>query len=398
MKPLFRLQDFTFRDKKVIVRTGFDMPVDGSGKITDDARIKEALPTLNYLLKKGASLIIIFHHHRPDGKVVKKYRVDKIAKRLSQLLKRKVTKVDDTVGKNVSDAVSRLKKGDVLVLENLRFHAEERNNDTKFAKELASYGDYYVNEAFSNCHRQHASMVGIPKYIPGCVGMHVYDEITHLNLHNCKKPIYAIVGGVKLETRVPLLERLAKITKKILIGGAMVFTFYRAMGFSVGKSLVNVAEISVAARLLKKYGKKLVLPSDILVADSLKGNAKTKVVGCGEIDGKWMGVDNGPESIKEYRGLLKDAKTILWNGPIGVFEVEKFSCGTKEIGKCLARSKAKTIIGGGDTSTAMHQYGLTSRMNHVSTAGGASMTLLEGKDLAAINALEKSFIKFKKKL
>ncbi|MDP7324250.1 MAG: phosphoglycerate kinase, partial [Candidatus Woesearchaeota archaeon] len=277
------------------------------------------------------------------------------------------------------------------------FHAEEEKGGKGFAKALASYADYYVNEAFSNCHRDHASMTGVPTYIPSCLGFHAYDELTHLSLHNAKKPIYAIIGGVKLETRVPMLENFARFAKKILLGGAMVFTFYKALGYEVGKSLVDRDEISVAKKLMKKYSNKLILPEDILVADKIGAKAKTKNVDYSQMPKSWIGVDNGKRSLKTFAQQLKDAKTIVWNGPIGIFEEAKFANGTRTIAKILAGSRAKTIIGGGDTSTAVHHFKLARKMNHVSTAGGASLTLLEGKALPAIVALEKNYGRFYKR-
>tara|TARA_Y100000310_G_scaffold335391_1_gene417328 strand:- start:2000 stop:3196 length:1197 start_codon:yes stop_codon:yes gene_type:complete len=395
---LFRLTNFNFNGKKVLVRVGFDMPIDGKGNITDDSRIREALPTLRYLISKKAKVIVMTHHHRPDGKVVQKLKVDKIAKRLSRLLRKNVLKLDHVIGKDVEEAVEAMKSGEIVMLENLRFYKQEEKNDSSFGKKIARLGDYYVNEAFSNCHREHASMVRVPKYIPGCLGLHAYDELIHLSLHGAKKPVYAIIGGVKLKTRVPMLERFSKISKKVLLGGAMIFTFYKAMGFEIGKSLVDNEELGIAKKVLRKYSHKIVLPQDVLLSTDLKGKGKTKNVICGKIDKKSYGVDIGKESLLEFKEHLKNAKTIVWNGPMGIFEIPKFAKGTKGIATMLSKLKAKTIIGGGDTSTAIHQYKLTSKMSHVSTAGGASLTLLEGKKLVGVQSLEKNYKIFKKQL
>ena len=395
MKTYFSLSDFSYSGKTVIVRVGWDMPINDKGRVTNDDRIRETLPTLRYLIRKKAKIILLFHHHRPKGKIVAKFRAIHVTKRASLILGKSIKQLYDITGRDVEVAIEKLRPGGIIALENVRFSPLEEKGSAQLGKVLASYADYYVLEAFTNSHRDHASMTKICQYIPGCMGINTEENVKHLSLVGAKKPIYAILGGVKLETRIPLIEALAKKAKKILLGGAMVFTFLKAQGYGIGNSINDENYVKKAGELLKKYGNKLVLPEDIVVADRRDKNARSMVVSAKEMPAGWIGMDNGPASVETFGKIMSDAKTIVWNGAIGVFEIKKFAEGTKGIVKIMAKSSASTIVGGGDTSTSVKLFHASRRMTHVSSAGGASLTLLEGKKLPAVEALKKSYRKFK---
>ena len=333
------LKDFDFKNKKVLVRVDFNVPLDEDHNITNDKRIKESLSTINYLLEQGAKQVILMSHlGRPDGRVVEKYRLTPVAKRLEQLLRQKVALTEDCVDVKLPEP----RNSKVVLLENLRFHPEEEKNDEAFAKKLASHADVYVNDGFGVSHRAHASVHAITKFLPSCAGFLVEKELTVMGkaMTDPDKPFVAILGGAKVSDKIKLINNLLAKCDKILIGGAMAYTFYRAQGFSTGASKVDEDGIEIAAELLKKSDKsesKLVLPVDNIVADKFDENANTDTVAIKDIDSGWMGMDIGPLTVDKYKEILKSAKTVLWNGPLGVFEMKKFSHGTEEIAKYLAQ-------------------------------------------------------------
>jgi phosphoglycerate kinase len=379
------LKDFKFEGKKVLVRANLDLPVNKNGKITDDARLRNALPTIKYLLKHKAKIILLGHMGRPKGRVVKRLRMDNVAKRLSKLLNKKVKKLDACIGKKVEQSIADMKSGDIILLENIRFHKEERENDKVFAKKLAGCADIYVNDAFSNSHRAHASMVSIPKYLPACAGIELENEIKNLSLKNVKKPFVVIIGGAKLETKIPVIKNLSKKANALLIGGAIVFTFFKAKKFEVGRSLLEKDKISLVKQLLKN--KRIILPVDILVANKVSSKAKTKIVSANKMLTEHIGLDIGPKTIKVFKKEINKARTLVWNGPMGAFEFKNFAKGTKKIAEAIASSNAKTIVGGGDTLIIIKKLKLGKRLSFVSTGGGAMLEYLAGKPLPGIKAL-----------
>lgn len=395
------LKDFKFENKRVLVRAGFDVPFDENGNIADDKRIKATLPTLKHLLEQNAKIIIISHNGRPKGQVIEKLKMDRVAERIGELLNIHVDKLDDCVGDDVKKHIGQMKPKDIVVLENLRFHKEEKEKDVsvreQFAEQLADLAEAYVNDAFAVCHREEASITDIPKFIPAFAGKLVEKEISVISkiLSRPEKPFVAILGGAKVSDKIKLIENLLKKVDVILLGGAMVFTFYKSLNMETGKSIVEDEQLKLAKKLLKKANKKIVLPTDIIVANKIDQDAVTQIVKSDEIPQDYIGLDLGPETVEIYKNMLKDAKTVVWNGPLGYFEIEKFANATIEIAKCLADSKAKTIVGGGDSAAAVDKLGLTDKMTHVSTGGGAFLEFLEGKELPGIKAMEKNEKKFK---
>ena len=389
--PVFKtLKALNVKEKKVILRAGFDVPLDDDGNITDDTRILAGLPTIKYLREQQAAIIIISHNHRPKGQVVEKLRNKNVSTKLSELLDKEVLYLEHVVGHEVREAASNLQPGQILMLENLRFDKREEEADDYFAKELAGLADFYVNDAFSNSHRNHASMTGIPKHIPGCVGLIVENEVTNLQLDNPKKPLMVVLGGVKLETKLPLIKDFLQTADKVLLGGAMIFTFYKAQEFEIGKSLCDDTFVEEAKRLLEEGGDKLVLPSDVVVADAPEENSPNTDVSIYSMPPDKIGLDIGHESTAYFESILNDAKTVIWNGPLGLFEKTPFDRSSMAIAKKLAEINAKTIAGGGDTAAVIDNAGVKDKISFVSTAGGASITMLEGKTLPAIAALEKN--------
>ncbi len=375
--------------KKVLVRADLNVPLK-DGKVSDDTRIRESLPTIQYLLKKKAIVILLSHLGRPKG-VDDSLRMDPVAERLGKLLKSHVIKLDDCVGSEVDDALNEMHDCDVVVLENVRFHDEEEANDDSFARSLAEIADFYVNDAFGSSHRAHASIVGVPKYLLSSAGFLLQKEITMLSKAlSPKKPFVVVLGGAKVSDKIGVIENLARKADKILIGGAMMFTFLKAQGKGVGQSKLEQDKVSVARQLLKKYGKKIVLPVDVVVADKVDSKAKSKVVSCDAIPKAMIGLDIGPNTIKLFESELKKAKTVVWNGPMGMFEIAKFTRGTDSIAKVMAKLKATTIVGGGDSVAAVQKLGLAKKFSHVSTGGGASLEFLEGKTLPGVAALREN--------
>ncbi|MFN9667924.1 MAG: phosphoglycerate kinase [Pseudanabaena sp.] len=397
-KNLTNLTAADLSGKKVLVRVDFNVPQDETGKITDDTRIRAALPTINYLTDAGARVILTSHFGRPKG-VTEGLRLNSVAVRLSELIGKPVVKTDDSIGDEVAAQVNALKNGDVALLENVRFYPEEEKNDPEFAKKLASLADIYVNDAFGTAHRAHASTEGVTKYISTSVAGFLLDkELQYLSgaIDNPQRPLAAIVGGSKVSSKIGVIETLLDKVDVLLIGGGMIFTFYKARGLSVGKSLVEEYKLDLARALEKKAserGVKLLLPNDVVVADNFKPDANSKTVSINAIPDGWMGLDIGPDSVKVFQEALADCKSVIWNGPMGVFEFDKFAVGTEAIAHTLADLTGKgtiTIIGGGDSVAAVEKVGVAEKMSHISTGGGASLELLEGKILPGIAALNEA--------
>ncbi|MBI2175993.1 phosphoglycerate kinase [Candidatus Woesearchaeota archaeon] len=375
----------------VLVRTGMDVPMDESGLVTDDSRIQEAVPTIKFLVEKGAKVILLTHINRPGGKIIESQRVEAVAVKLSIILKQDVKSLKDCIGAEVENAIKSMKNCEIVFLENLRFHPGEEANDVVFAQQLASLGSIYVNDAFSNSHRSHASIVGIPKYLPSYAGLLLEKEIKALNaaIEKPKKPLVVVLGGAKVSDKIGVIRNLGAIADKILIGGAMMFTFYRSKGFDVGTSRFEADKVSVADDLLNEFDRKIVLPVDVIAADKFANDARTQVVAAGEIPAGWMGLDIGPESVSRFAKELSGAGTIIWNGPLGVFEFPNFAEGTTAVAKAISEMTGRitTIIGGGDTLSAVEKAGLKGKFSHTSTGGGAMLELLEGKTLPGVAAL-----------
>ena len=393
-KTVASLTEADVSGKKVLVRADFNVPQDDNGNITDETRIKAALPTIKDLTGKGGKVILCSHMGRPKGEVKEELRLTTVAQRLSQLLGQEVIKTDDCVGDAVASTVSAMKNGDVILLENLRFHSEETKNDPEFAKQLAANADLYVNDAFGTAHRAHASTEGVTKYLsPSVAGYLIEKELDYLQdaVDNPKRPLAAIIGGSKVSSKIGVIETLLDKCDKLLIGGGMIFTFYKARGLSVGKSLVEEDKLELAKTLeakAKEQGVELLLPTDVVVADNFAPDANSQTVSIDNIPDGWMGLDIGPDSIKVFQDALADCNAVIWNGPMGVFEFDKFAAGTEAIAQTLAeKSDAVTIIGGGDSVAAVEKVGVADKMSHISTGGGASLELLEGKTLPGIVAL-----------
>ena len=381
--------------KRVLVRADFNVPLNDDRSISDDTRIRAALPTIKDLTGKGAKVILCSHMGRPKGEVKEELRLTPVAARLSELLGQEVTKCDDCVGDAVTTTVNGMSNGQVVLLENLRFHAEETKNDPEFAKALASNADVYVNEAFGTAHRAHASTEGVTKYLsPSVAGYLIEKELEFLQnaVDNPKRPLAAIIGGSKVSSKIGVIETLLDKCDKLLIGGGMIFTFYKARGLSVGKSLVEEDKLELAKTLeakAKAQGVELLLPTDVVVADNFAPDANAKTVSIDAIPDGWMGLDIGPDSVKVFQDALADCNAVIWNGPMGVFEFDKFAVGTEAIANTLAaKPDAITIIGGGDSVAAVEKVGVAEKMSHISTGGGASLELLEGKVLPGIVALD----------
>ena len=394
-KTVASLSEADVSGKRVLVRADFNVPLDDSGKITDDTRIKAALPTIKDLVGKGGKVILCSHMGRPKGEVKEELRLTSVAKRLGELLEQDVAKCDDCVGDAVASTIDGMSNGQVVLLENLRFHSEEEANDPEFAKQLASNADLYVNEAFGTAHRAHASTEGVTHYLsPSVAGYLIEKELDYLQdaVDNPKRPLAAIIGGSKVSSKIGVIDTLLDKCDKLLIGGGMIFTFYKARGLSVGNSLVEEDKLDLAKSLeakAKEQGVELLLPTDVVVADNFAPDANAKTVSIDDIPDGWMGLDIGPDSIKVFQDALADCKAVIWNGPMGVFEFDKFAAGTEAIAHTLAdKSDAVTIIGGGDSVAAVEKVGVAEKMSHISTGGGASLELLEGKTLPGIVALD----------
>jgi phosphoglycerate kinase len=385
------VKDIDVKNKRVIVRVDFNVPLDEKLNITDDSRIKGALSTIQYLVDNNAKVLLMSHLGRPKGKVKDEMRLTPVAKRLSELLGQDVKKLDDCIGDDVEKTISTMKSKDVILLENLRFHPEEEKNDTGFAKKLASFADIFVNDAFGTCHRAHASTEGITKYLPSVAGFLVSKEIEYFEkaTKNPDKPYVAILGGAKVSDKIDVITNLTEKVDAILIGGAMAYTFLKSEGVNIGNSKLESDKIDLAKEILQSAKSKnirIILPSDHVIADKIDASAQKETVDKEIPEGK-IGLDIGPKTVREFEDVLKSAKTVVWNGPVGFFELKPFSKGTEEIARFLAGSNATTIIGGGDTAAAVNELSLGKKMSHISTGGGASLEYLEGKTLPGIAAL-----------
>ena len=386
------VENIDVKNKRVIVRVDFNVPLDDKLQITDDLRIKSSFPTINYLLERNASVILMSHLGRPKG-VDEKLRLKPVFEYLKKNMKNNVYYATDCIGDPVQKQAKNLKPGEVLLLENLRFHAEEEKNDPNFAKQLASLAEIYVNDAFGSAHRAHASTEGIAKYLPAVAGFLMIKELDYLinAIENPKRPFTAIVGGKKVSDKILVLNRLLDICDNVLIGGGMAFTFFKALGYEIGDSILDDKGLDAAKEAMakaKKLNKQLILPEDIVAADEFSNDADKRTVPADYgIPKGWQGLDIGFNAVKKFKKVLQVSETILWNGPVGVFELDKFSKGTLEIAKFLANSGKTTIIGGGDTASAVENMGYAGKMSHVSTGGGASLELLEGKVLPGVAAL-----------
>jgi len=383
------------KGKKVFIRVDFNVPLDKNQNITDDIRIRETIPTIKYTLDKGGAVIVASHLGRPKGKVAPEFSLLPVQKRLSELLGKSVLFADDCIGNDAQAKAQGLKPGEVLLLENLRFYAEEEKNDTAFAQKLARLADIYINDAFAVSHRAHASVEAITHFVQECgAGFLMKKEITSFEkaMNNPQRPLVAIIGGAKVSGKLEMLENIIKKVDVILIGGGMAFTFLKAQGLGVGKSLVEDDLIETAKTILQQAqerGVKIVLPSDCVAAREVKSCVPYKTLSVKEITPDLMGLDIGPATINEFGSVIKAAKTIVWNGPMGVFEIDEFSRGTFSVINQIAESHAMSMVGGGDTDAALHKSGKTDKMSFVSTAGGAFMEMLEGKVLPGIKALDK---------
>jgi phosphoglycerate kinase len=383
------IKDIDVAGKRVLVRVDFNVPLN-NGVVADDTRIRAALPTIQYLLNQGARVILSSHLGRPKGKIVEELRLDPVAKRLSECLGIDVIKTDDCVGTQVEDAVEKLKSGEVLLLENTRFHEEERGNDPDFAAQLAKLADLYVSDAFGTAHRAHASTEGVTHYLPAFAGFLIEREIGILErvLKNPDHPFIAIFGGIKISDKIHAIERLVEVDI-LLVGGGMAYTLLKAKGYEVGQSFVEKESLQVANRVIEEVGERLVLPVDVVVADALDTKANWKIVSVYKIPSEWHVMDIGPKTINLFKERLITAKMVIWNGPLGAFEIKPFQEGTFAIARTVAELDAVTIIGGGDLAAAVQEAGVTDKMTHISTGGGAFLDYLAGKELPAINALEK---------
>lgn len=387
------VKDIDVFGKKVIVRCDFNVPQDKDGNITDDRRIVSALDTIKYLIEKDAKVILMSHLGRPKEGYEEKFSLKPIAKRLSELLSKEVLLASDeeVVGENAINLTNNMKNGDVVLLENVRFVKTETKNDLEFAKKLASLADIFVNDAFGTAHRAHSSTEGVAQFLPAVAGFLIEKEIEFIGgaLQNPKKPFVAILGGAKVSDKIGVINNLLDKVDRLIIGGGMAYTFLKSKGISIGNSLIEEEKVEYAKEMLDKAeakGVKVYLPVDHVVAKEFKADAESKVVE-GSIEDGFMGLDIGPKSINEFESALKDAGTVIWNGPMGVFEMEKFAAGTKEVAKVLSSINGTTIIGGGDSAAAVEQLGFADKMSHISTGGGASLEFLEGKVLPGIAAL-----------
>ncbi len=384
------LEDVEVRGKRVLVRCDFNVPLDAEGNITDENRIVGAMPTINYLVENGAKVILCSHMGKPKGEPVPSMSLAPVAKRLSEKLGKEVKfAADDTVvGENAKAAVAAMAEGDVVLLENTRYRKEETKNVPEFSAELASLADVFVNDAFGTAHRAHCSNVGVAEHLPAVGGYLINKEIEFLGnaVNNPVRPLVAVLGGSKVSSKISVIENLLKKVDKLIIGGGMAYTFKAALGQKTGNSLLETDYIEYAKKMLDEAGDKIVLPVDTVIADDFNNDANTQIVD-GDIPEGWEGLDIGPKSIELFKSVLKDAKTVVWNGPMGVFEMPNFAKGTNEIAAMLAELDAVTVIGGGDSVAAVNQAGLGDKMSHISTGGGASLEFLEGKDLPGIVAL-----------
>ena len=387
------VKDIDLKGKKVFVRCDFNVPMDENQNITDNTRIKAALPTIKYLLEQNCKIVLASHLGRPKGEVKPEYSLKPVAKELSKLLGKEVIMANDVIGEDATTKAENLKEGEILLLENVRFHREETDNDPEFAKKLASMAEIFVNDAFGTAHRAHASTTGIADYIPGVSGFLIEKELKFLGnaINNPERPFVAILGGAKVSDKIGVIDSLLDKVDTLMIGGGMAYTFFKAQGYNVGNSLCEVEKTGLALEAMEKAkekGVKLLLPIDTKVGKEFKPDTESKTVAWTEIPDEWEGFDIGEKTIEMFKNELKNAKTVIWNGPLGLFEFDQFAVGTNEIAKTLAELDATTIIGGGDSAAAVEKAGLADKMTHISTGGGASLEFLEGKKLPGIECLQ----------
>jgi len=383
------IRDVNVKDKRVLVRVDFNVPIK-DGKVGDDTRIRAALPTIEYLLENGAALILCSHLGRPKGQPLPEFSLKPVADHLATLMGKPVAFAEDCIGPKAEAAAQALKPGDVLVLENTRYHAGETKNDPEMAKQMASLADEFVNDAFGTAHRTHASNVGVAEYLPAAAGFLLEKEIKYLGqaVADPEKPFVAILGGAKISDKIGVIKNLLEKADSILIGGGMASTFFKAQGYPVADSLVEDEALETAKEILAQAGTKFRLPVDVVIADKFEADAKHKVMATGPIPDSWRILDIGPETVAHYAKVIRDAKTIVWNGPMGVFEFPAFAKGTLDIAQAAAESGAVTIVGGGESVAAVKQSGLADKITHISTGGGASLEMLEGKTLPGLAALQ----------
>ena len=386
------VKDIDLKGKKVFVRCDFNVPMDENQNITDNTRIVAALPTIKYLLEQNCKVILASHLGRPKGEVKPEFSLKPVAKELSRLLGKEVIMANDVIGEDAKEKAANLKEGEVMLLENVRFHREETDNDPEFAKQLASMAEIFVNDAFGAAHRAHASTAGIAAYLPAVSGFLIEKELTVLGnaINNPERPFMAILGGAKVSDKIGVIDSLLDKVDTLMIGGGMAYTFFKAQGYNVGNSLCEEEKIGLALEAMEKAkqkGVKLLLPVDTKVGKEFKPDTESKTVAWTEIPEGWEGFDIGEKTIEMFKNELKTAKTVIWNGPLGLFEFDQFAIGTNEIAKALSELDATTIIGGGDSGAAVEKAGLADKMTHISTGGGASLEFLEGKKLPGIECL-----------
>ncbi len=387
------IEDMDLKGKRTLVRVDFNVPMDEKCQITDDRRIKGALPTIKYLKGKGARIILMSHLGRPKGKINSIFSLKPVAERLSTLLNEEIIFANDVIGEDAFNKSKNLKDGQILLLENVRFHGEEEKNDTDFAKKLSSLGDVFINDAFGTAHRAHASTAGVAKYLPSAIGYLIIKELEVMGmaLVNPERPFLAILGGAKVSDKIGVIKNLLDKVDKLLIGGGMAYTFYKVQGWEIGKSIVEEDKIHIAKDVLikaKEKGVEILLPIDNVVAEEFKNNTNYITVDSDKIPPNYMGMDIGERTIEIFKKEILKAKTVVWNGPMGVFEMEAFSKGTYALAEALSKVKGTTIIGGGDSAAAIEQLGFSDKMTHISTGGGASLEFLEGKTLPGIDVID----------
>jgi len=383
------LKDAKVKNKRVLVRCDFNVPLDDKGQITDDFRIRSTLPTINWLIKNGAKVILMSHFGSPEGNIVETLKMDVVQQRLTEYLDLSVVKAPDCVGKEIESWTKEMKPGEILLLENLRFHKEEEENDSRFAKKLAALGDIYINDAFGTCHRAHASIVGAPKFLPPFAGLLLEKEIKSLNkiIKNPKRPLVAAMGGAKVSTKIKLMKELLNYVDHLFVGGVLANTILKAKGMAVGKSKVD-DEMIEETKKLNLTSQKFHLPIDVVVSRDASGEAEIMRRGPGSVGEDELILDIGPDTIRLFESIAKKAKVIFWNGPMGYYENEKFAKGTIALAEIIARSKAYSIIGGGDAVSILEKLNLTKNIDHISTGGGAMLAYIAGEELPGIKALK----------
>ena len=391
MKSKMTMKDMQLEGKRVFCRVDFNVPME-DGKVTDDTRVRAAIPTITYLTENGAKVILASHLGRPKGEVNEDMRLTAAGEKLEELIGKKVTKLDTSIGEDVEKTISTMNNGDIVLLENVRFHAGEEKNDASLAKQFAAMADLYVNDAFGAAHRAHASTAGIAEHLPAVSGLLLEKELDVLGkaLSTPERPFTAIIGGAKVKDKIDVIDHLLDKVDNLIIGGGLSYTFSKAQGYEIGKSLLEEDKIELAKSFIQKAkdkGVNLYLPVDAVIADDFSKDANTKVVRMDAIPEDWQGLDIGTETAELYAKVIEESKLIIWNGPMGVFEMEPFAGGTKRVAQAMADTEGYTIIGGGDSAAAVEKFGVGDKMNHISTGGGASLEFMEGKDLPGVSAL-----------